>query len=127
MHILDAVSVSTSDMKRTVAFYTSLGFDFSDADLDQPHVEPRRDPAGARLMIDDARLLEELTGTAPVPANHSVFALLCESPAEVDTRAAAGAAAGGRLIKSPWNAPWGQRYSTLADPDGHMIDLFAPL
>ena len=27
----------------------------------------------------------------------------------------------------PYDAPWGQRYATILDPDGNMVDLFAPL
>jgi len=28
---------------------------------------------------------------------------------------------------NPYDAPWGQRYATVLDPDGNMVDLFAPL
>jgi uncharacterized glyoxalase superfamily protein PhnB len=28
---------------------------------------------------------------------------------------------------APFDAPWGQRYATVADPDGTTVDLFAPL
>jgi uncharacterized glyoxalase superfamily protein PhnB len=27
----------------------------------------------------------------------------------------------------PWDAFWGQRYAAVNDPDGHTVDLFAPL
>ncbi|CAM5609636.1 VOC domain-containing protein OS=Streptomyces fumanus OX=67302 GN=GCM10018772_40260 PE=4 SV=1 [Streptomyces fumanus] len=27
----------------------------------------------------------------------------------------------------PWDAGWGQRYAVVHDPDGHGVDLFAPL
>jgi hypothetical protein len=29
--------------------------------------------------------------------------------------------------KEPWDAFWGQRYAEVLDPDGNLIDLFAPL
>jgi uncharacterized glyoxalase superfamily protein PhnB len=29
--------------------------------------------------------------------------------------------------KEPWDGFWGQRYAQLKDPDGNVIDLFAPL
>ena len=29
--------------------------------------------------------------------------------------------------KAPWDAPWGQRYALVRDPDGNSVDLFAPL
>ena len=28
---------------------------------------------------------------------------------------------------APFDAPWGQRYATVEDPDGTSVDLFAPL
>ena len=36
-------------------------------------------------------------------------------------------AAGGRGHKEPWDAFWGQRYAEVLDPDGNVVDLFAPL
>jgi len=35
--------------------------------------------------------------------------------------------AGGQAHKEPWNAFWGQRYAQAKDPDGNVVDLFAPL
>jgi len=29
--------------------------------------------------------------------------------------------------KEPWDAFWGQRYARVIDPDGNVVDLFAPL
>ena len=29
--------------------------------------------------------------------------------------------------KEPYDAFWGQRYATVADPDGNAVDIFAPL
>jgi uncharacterized glyoxalase superfamily protein PhnB len=55
------------------------------------------------------------------------LAFLCESPADVDRvyRELLAADAEGR--KEPWDAAWGQRYAQVEDPDGNVIDLFAPL
>ncbi len=36
-----------------------------------------------RLMIDTADLMEQLTGHKPIPPNHSSFAMLGDSSAEV--------------------------------------------
>lgn len=27
----------------------------------------------------------------------------------------------------PWDAPWGQRYAIVKDPDGNAVDLFSAL
>jgi len=124
---IDAVSVTSTDMSRSIAFYSALGFDFSAADPSGDHVEPATPPGGTRLMIDSAALAERLTGRAPVPASHSAFALLCASPAEVDALAGAVASAGFTVETQPWDAFWGQRYAVLRDPEGYLVDLFAPL
>ncbi len=124
---LDALAVSSTDMARTVAFYELLGFEFPAWGADDQHVEPTPKAGEPRLMIDTAELMEQLTGQAPTPPNHSSFALLCDSPAEVDALAAKLREAGHTLTVDPWDAFWGQRYATVKDPDGYLIDLFAPL
>lgn len=122
---LDAVAVSSKNMAKTVAFYELLGFEFPAWGPDDKHVEPVTKPGDVRLMIDTAELMEQLTGHAPTPPNHSSFAMLCDSPAEVDSVAAALKDAGHTLTVEPWDAFWGQRYATVKDPDGYQIDIFA--
>lgn len=124
---IDAVAVVSTDMKKTVAFYALLGFDFDGVDISADHVEPNLPEGATRLMIDTADLMERLTGHRGAPASHSGFGLLCDSPAEVDSMAEAVSAAGFDVVTAPWDAFWGQRYATVKDPDGYQTDLFAPL
>lgn len=124
---LDAVAVSTKDMTKTVAFYELLGFTFPEWNAGDKHVEPITKPGHVRLMIDTAKLMEDLTGAVPHPPNHSSFAMLCDTPAEVDAVAAKLKDAGHTLTVDPWDAFWGQRYATVKDPDGYRIDIFADL
>jgi len=124
---LDAVAVASSNMGKTVAFYELLGFEFPQWAPEDQHVEPKTKPGEVRLMIDTFKLMEQLTGHTPQPPNHSSFALLCDSPAEVDALAATLNAAGHQMTTAPWDAFWGQRYATVKDPDGYQIDLFAAL
>ncbi|MBT8411636.1 MAG: glyoxalase, partial [Octadecabacter sp.] len=108
---LDAVAVTSTDLQRTVGFYTLLGFTFGPVGPDDRHVEPITKDGDVRLMIDTAELMQQLTGAAPVPPNHASFAMLCESPAQVDAIAAAVKSAGHALTVEPWDAFWGQRYA----------------
>lgn len=124
---LDAVAVSSTDMGRTVAFYELLGFTFPEWGAEDKHVEPVAKPGEVRLMIDTAELMEQLIGHKPVPPNHSSFAMLCDTPAEVDAVADTLKSAGHVITVEPWDAFWGQRYATVKDPDGYQIDLFAAL
>ena len=78
-------------------------------------------------MIDAASMMTELMGEPPRPGNTSGFALLYGSPAEVDAAAGGWPPPGTPSSTRPWDAPWAQRYATVADPDGYRVDLFCPL
>ena len=119
------MGVPASDLRRSVAFYELLGFSFPSFDDGEQHVESTG--PGALLMIDSAELLTGLLGEPPRPANHSAFAVRRPDPAAVDAVVARVAAAGHTVTAPPWNAPWGQRYATVADPDGTRVDVFAPV
>lgn len=119
-----AVAVTATDLSRAVDFYRLLGFPFAPPGPDDQHVEAA---AGIRLMIDSAALMTDLHGEEPRPGNMPGFALLLGEPAEVDEVVSRVAAAGQTVVHEPWDAPWGQRYATVADPDGYRVDLFAPL
>jgi uncharacterized glyoxalase superfamily protein PhnB len=54
-------------------------------------------------------------------------AFRCESQEEVDRVYRELLDAGATPHKEPWDAFWGQRYAQLKDPDGTVIDLYAPL
>jgi uncharacterized glyoxalase superfamily protein PhnB len=124
---IDAVGVSSSDLKKTAAFYELLGFEFDEIKEGEDHVEPLTEPGGMRLMIDSKKLMMELIHAQPVPSNHSAFAILYDSPAEVNAVAERAKRAGHTIVAQPWDAFWGQRYAIVQDPDGYRIDLFAPL
>jgi catechol 2,3-dioxygenase-like lactoylglutathione lyase family enzyme len=117
-----AVAVSATDLPRAVAFYELLGFRFPPLEAEMKHVEA---DGTVRLMIDDAAFLTELHGEPPRPGNIAGFALLFGSPPEVDETAGRVASAGHTVVTQPYDAPWGQRYATVADPDGYRVDLFA--
>jgi predicted enzyme related to lactoylglutathione lyase len=122
---ISAVGVSATDLRRAVAFYELLGFTFPPFDDGEDHVESTG--AGARLMIDSAELMAGLLGEAPRPGNTPAFAVRCASPAEVDQVVGRVSAAEHTVVTAPWDAPWQQRYATVADPDGYRVDVYAPL
>ena len=124
---LDAISVTSTDLEKSVKFYSLLGFVFPQFEKDEKHIEPQTKAGEVRLMIDTADLIENITGSKPIPPNHSSFAVLCEMPSKVDEVTKKIKAEGFTVIKEPWDAFWGQRYAIVQDPDGYMIDLFAQL
>jgi uncharacterized glyoxalase superfamily protein PhnB len=122
---ISAVGVSATDLRRAVAFYELLGFEFGPLPDDEDHVESVG--TGATLMIDSATLMTGLLGEAPRAGNTAAFALRCSAPSEVDELVEGVAAAGHTVVTAPWDAPWQQRYATVADPDGYRVDLYAAL
>jgi len=124
---IDAVEVTTSDMKRTMAFYQLLGFEFTDIKKDEDHLEPKTPEGSARLMIDTKKVVTEMLGAPPKPGNHGSFAIQYSSPGEIDAVAKKVKDAGFTLVKEPWDAFWRQRYAVVQDPDGYQVDLYAPL
>ena len=122
---LDAIGIVASDLARSVAFYRLLEVPFPDPGDD--HLEAAL-PNGLRLMLDSEEVVRSFDPEWKRPVGNSIgLAFLCSSPAEVDATYAAVMAAGFGGKKEPWDAFWGQRYAQVLDPDGHSVDLFAPL
>jgi catechol 2,3-dioxygenase-like lactoylglutathione lyase family enzyme len=130
MPCLDVIGVIVSDMERAVHFYERLGLRFpEDPDPEgHGHVETTL-PEGLRFTLDTEESVRSFDpGWTPPSAGHRMaIAFRCQSPAEVDRvyRELVTAGAGGH--KEPWDAFWGQRYAQVKDPDGNVVDLFAPL
>jgi uncharacterized glyoxalase superfamily protein PhnB len=127
---LDAVGVIVSDLRRAVGFYSRLGIEFPD-ELDpmgHGHVEAVL-PAGLRLLLDTEESIRSFDPSwSPPSGGHRVaMAFKCESPSDVDRLYRELVAGGAGERKEPWDAFWGQRYAQLLDPDGNVVDLFAPL
>jgi uncharacterized glyoxalase superfamily protein PhnB len=125
---LDLIGVVIEDMARSLAFYRQLGVDLpADADA-QPHVEVTL-PGGMRLAWDTIETVRSFDSDFPSPSGSSAIGLAfrLDTAAEVDDTYQQLVAAGCDVHKAPWDAPWGQRYALIHDPDGNNVDLFAPL
>ncbi|MFJ4682883.1 VOC family protein [Streptomyces sp. NPDC088789] len=123
----DAISLIVSDMAASVAFYRRLGLDFPEDSGSAPHAEAEL-PGGLRLLLDTEDSVRGFhPGWEPPTGSRHSLALLCDDAAEVDRVYEELVGAGHHGELKPWDAFWGQRYAVLHDPDGHGIDLFAPL
>lgn len=98
---LNAVAVTSSNMQRSITFYTLPGFDFSDSTGEEEHVEPKAPEGSARLMIDKKAVIADIIGEAPKPSNHSNFAIQFDSPAEIDMVCQKISGAGFSIFKEP--------------------------
>ena len=124
---LDAVGVTTSDMKKSVEFYKILGFEFPEFDDGEQHVESIAKDGSIRLMIDHKELVESLLGEEPRPGNHASFAVAYESAHEVNEIVRNLIDSSFEVNKEPFDAFWGQRYAMVLDPEGYTVDLYAKL
>jgi uncharacterized glyoxalase superfamily protein PhnB len=123
---LDAFGIVVSDMARSVAFYRKLGLDFPEGAESEAHAEAPLG-AGVRLMLDTEEVIVGLDPEWKRSVHTHGGAFQCDSPAEVDAVYEQLVAAGATSYKEPWDAFWGQRYAQLRDPDGTIVDLYAPL
>jgi uncharacterized glyoxalase superfamily protein PhnB len=125
----EALGVVVSDLARAVTFYRRLGLDFPDGaeTSEQGHVEAPL-PGGLRFMLDTEETVRSFDPEWTRPNGNSIgLAFACDSAEEVDRVYADLTGAGYQGHREPWDAFWGQRYAQVRDPDGHVVDLFAPL
>jgi catechol 2,3-dioxygenase-like lactoylglutathione lyase family enzyme len=122
---LDLVGIVVQDMARALAFYRLLGLEIAPEAESEAHVETRTE-SGLRVAWDTVELIKSIDPEWVEPVGHRMgLAFLCDSAVEVDALYRQVTEAGYRGHKPPWDAFWGQRYATVADPDGNLIDLFA--
>ncbi len=118
---LDMIGLTCRDLAASAAFYRQLGIPFPE--VDGPHLEATL-PGGLRFALDDQEMMAGLGMPEPAPHGRLGVAFLCQ---DVDSTFAELLANGAKPHKEPWDAFWGQRYAQVYDPDGVIVDLFAPL
>ncbi len=126
----DMIGIVCKDLPATVKFYRALGLDIPAGAEQEDHVE-YISPNGYRIAWDSENMVKGFDPDfvpPPTGARGRIgIAFKCDSPAEVDAVHQKLVGMGYRSHKAPWDAFWGQRYALVLDPDGNIIDLFAPL
>lgn len=127
MPYLDALGIVCADIDTSLRFYGLLGVPVPTSSEGEDHVEAVL-PSGLRLMFDSLELMKQIKPDWVPPVGHRMgLAFHCETPAGVDSTYQDVLSAGFAGALEPWDAFWGQRYAQVADPDGNLVDLFAPL
>jgi uncharacterized glyoxalase superfamily protein PhnB len=123
---LDAIGLTVADMAKSVRFYRLVGLNVPDPTGDHLDIDLGN---GVRLMLDSLAMVKRFDPAWTAPSGHPFgLAVRCTSPREVDEVFFRVAQAGFRTKNTaPYDAPWGQRYATVLDPDGNAVDLYAPL
>lgn len=126
-HKFDMLGLVTANMDEAIRFYNLLGWPFTEAEDGGPYTEITLE-GGLRISLNKLEMIKEIDPEWEEPRGQRMgVAFLCDGPAGVDATYAAILAAGFHGHKEPWDAFWGQRYAQVKDPDGNLVDLFAPL
>ena len=113
---LDALTLATHDMARAVAFYRALGFplDYGGPDADFASFRVGR-AAHLNLIVAESGRRWSWWGRA-------IFFV-----SDVDAFHGQAVAAGLAPDFAPRDAPWGERYFHISDPDGHELSFAQPV
>jgi catechol 2,3-dioxygenase-like lactoylglutathione lyase family enzyme len=125
---IKAIDIAVSDLDAAIAFYRRLGLEF----VPDPHMPTDHAgcdlPNGLHLMLDTDDLRTKMTANwTPPPLGRTFLAFEFDTPAAVDAKYADLTSEGVSSLQEPFDAPWGMRYATVADPAGNGIDLYANL
>lgn len=124
----DMIGIVVKDMRHALEFYRAVGLDIPQGAEKEDHVEVKAN--GYRIAWDTEEMVKGFNPAWQAPNNglgRIGIAFLCDDSKDVDATYARVIAKGYRSHKEPFDAFWGQRYAQVLDPDGNVIDLFAPL
>jgi catechol 2,3-dioxygenase-like lactoylglutathione lyase family enzyme len=125
---MNVIDIVVSDIDVAIAFYARLGLDFK-VDPAYPGHAGCDLPNGLHLMLDTEELRAGTMNdwTPPTGGPRVLLSFEFPTPPEVDARYTELVGDGYQGLKEPWDAFWGMRTATVADPDGNGIDLYAVL
>lgn len=125
MALPDMIGIVVKDMRVALDFYRALGLDIPAGAEQEDHVQVIAN--GYRIAWDTEELVKGFNPNWTAPSGSRIgIAFLCDDAADVNATYARLLAKGYRSHKEPFDAFWGQRYAQVLDPDGNVIDLFAP-
>jgi catechol 2,3-dioxygenase-like lactoylglutathione lyase family enzyme len=113
---ISAVTLLTVDMVEAVAFYQALGFHLLYGGREAPFTSFRVGAGYLNLQLDTL-------------GSHrsAVWGRVVLWVDDVDAMYRRALAAGFDPKTSPTDAPWGERYFHIHDPDGHELSFARPL
>jgi catechol 2,3-dioxygenase-like lactoylglutathione lyase family enzyme len=116
------ISLLTRDLPRLRAFYCEVLQAEAEGDDGFCFVLT----GGASLSLFAAEWMEAMVPDALAGAGTGSFTIEVEV-ADVDAEAARLAALNVPVVKPPTTQPWGRRSMWIRDPDGNIVNLFAPV
>ncbi len=125
LEIPDYIVVVVSDLDRSLHFYTEvLGLRLGH----RAGAYAQLDTGATRIALFERGAMESVLERELLPPNPAALAsTLGFKVDDVDASVAAFVGQGAEAAVPPTTRPWGQRTAYLRDPDGHLIELAAPL
>ncbi|MFM0074186.1 VOC family protein [Paraburkholderia sediminicola] len=111
---LSAITLATGNMPRAVLFYEALGFPIKFGGSQEAFTSFAFGGAYLNLIVDTR-----------APVNWWGRVIIYVS--DVDALYRKALAAGLKPSLEPSDAPWGERYFHITDPDGHELSFAKPL
>jgi catechol 2,3-dioxygenase-like lactoylglutathione lyase family enzyme len=112
---ISAVTLATHDMARAVRFYRGLGFEMLYGGEEAAFTSFRAGPGYLNLI------------TQPAEQSWSWWGRVIFYESDVDGLYARLVTAGYSPQAAPRDAPWGERFFHITDPDGHELAFAWPL
>jgi len=113
---ISAVTLLTADMAKAVAFYRALGFHVLYGGPAAPFTSFRVGTGYLNLQHNTDK-----------PPEQAVWGRVIFWIDDVDAMYQRALAAGFETETAPTDAPWGERYFHIRDPDGHELSFARPL
>ncbi len=124
---LHTIGIVATDMKKTLDFYRVLGLSIPEGLEAEDNVDVPL-PDGVTLGFLSEAVARQADPRFQTPAGQSMnLQFSCADPSEVDTIYRRLVEAHYESYAEPWDAFWGQRFARIKDPDGRVVNLFAPL
>jgi len=114
--MINAVTLVTADMARSYTFYVALGFETIVGGADAPFTTYAAGTGFLNVQLD----LEH----APIAA---IWGRVIFWVDDVDALYERACAQGYEPEMTPTDAPWGERYFHVRDPDGHELSFARPV
>ncbi|HUC10932.1 MAG TPA: VOC family protein [Stellaceae bacterium] len=111
---ISAVTLATHDMRRAVGFYRALGLEMLYGGEEASFTSFRAGPGYLNLIAQ------------PAEQRWSWWGRVIFYEADVDALYDRLVAAGYRPTTVPRDAPWGERFFHITDPDGHELSCAWP-
>ncbi len=112
---INALTLGTHQMEAAVRFYAALGFELVRGGGEAPFTTFRAGACFLNLTAQPAERQWTWWGRA-------IFFV-----ADVDAMHARAIAAGYQPEAAPRDAPWGERFFHITDPDGHELSFARPV